>query len=359
LRQLDANRLDRLQLRALREAILDAFEPGELQRLLSDRMGKDLRRFVAEGTFEDQVFELLNAFRGRGWLEQLVKAIEAERPDNASIARLRVTLGLLVPTAPPGADAATASGPDQLERLLRGAAPYVDFGRWLVDLMALQGRVCRVEAKSFGTGFLVASDLVLTNHHVVAAEICRPALAREMVCRFDYSSTGGPGVRDGREVRFAEEWLLAHCESSPGDATAGGRDPLVDELDYALLRLAEPAGEDPLGQRSRGAVALRRDVPEPKEGSVVQIVQHPKAGPLAMSIGTVREYGPGRRRMRYAANTEGGSSGSPVLTPDLTVVALHHAGGPDEGTAGYNQGIPIGLILQNLEVKSNVPRFWS
>ncbi len=248
----------------------------------------------------------------------------------------------------------------QLERLLRDASPYVDFGRWIADLMALQGRVCRIEAQFYGTGLLVAPDLLLTNHHVVEAEIKEPARAKEVICRFDYSSTGGAGVREGREVRLADDWLVADATYAPGDFRTGERGPLPGELDYSLLRLAEPAGDDTMGTRSRGAVTLRRDAGQSAEKSVVQIVQHPKGSPLAMSIGTVQGYDADRLRLRYAANTEGGSSGAPVLAPDLSVVALHHAGGPDWGDGkGYNQGIPIGLIVRHAEAAPGVPRFWS
>ena len=357
---LNTNALDGLQLKALRETILDAFDPNEFARLLSDHLNKRFHNFVPVAPFEDQVFDLLNAFRGRGWLDGLIKAMESERPDNSRVGGLRVTLGLLKPRLPSQASANASSTVSQLERLLRDASPYLDFGRWVADLMALQGRVCRIEARFYGTGLLVAPDLVLTNHHVVETEIKEKALAKEVICRFDYSSTGAAGVREGREVRLADDWLVADARYAPSDFKTGERAPLPEELDYSLLRLAEPAGDDTMGTKNRGVAVLRRDASQSAEKSVVQIVQHPKGSPLAMSIGTVEGYDADRLRIRYAANTEGGSSGAPVLAPDLSVVALHHAGGPDWGDGkGYNQGIPIGLIVRHAEATAGVPRFWS
>ena len=67
---ISTNTLSGLQLRALRQVILDAFEPNDFVRLLSDHLGKKFRNFVSEGSFENQVFELLNAFRGRGFAGQ-------------------------------------------------------------------------------------------------------------------------------------------------------------------------------------------------------------------------------------------------------------------------------------------------
>jgi Trypsin-like peptidase domain len=271
-----------------------------------------------------------------------------------------VTLGLLKPKLPSQAAANAGATASQLERLLRDASPYVDFGRWIANLTALQGRVCRIEAEFYGTGLLVAPDLVLTNHHVVETEIKDKVRAKEVICRFDYSSTGGAGVREGREVGLADDWLVADAKYAPGDFRTGERGPLPDELDYSLIRLAEPAGDDTMGTKSRGVAVLQRDASQSMEKSIVQIVQHPKGSALAMSIGTVEGYDADRLRLRYAANTEGGSSGAPVLAPDLSVVALHHAGGPDWGDGkGYNQGIPIGLIVRHAEATPGVPRFWT
>jgi len=336
--------LDGLQLRALREAILDAFEPDEFGLLLSDRLNQRLYNHVStSANYETQVFQLLNKFRSRGWLDQLVKAVEAERPKNPQVARLRVTLGLLNPVGPTG-----SSEPERLERLIREASPFIDFSRWISDLVALQGRVCRVEGRAFGTGFLVAPDLVLTNHHVVAEEIKSSPLARDLLCRFDYVSTGTAGVQDGRIARLSTEW---HVASSP---------PTPDGLDYALLRLSEAVGEDQVTEgRKRGFAKIPSAPARLSSGAIVEIVQHPKGAPLAMSVGTVTGYCQDDRRMRYAANTERGSSGSPVLAADLTIVGLHHSGDPDlQRDALYNEGVPISSIVQHLGSNAGVPKFW-
>ena len=57
-----------------------------------------------------------------------------------------------------------------LERIVRPDLGLFDPVPWTAALMALLGRICRVEISATpirGTGFLVAPDLVLTNHHVV------------------------------------------------------------------------------------------------------------------------------------------------------------------------------------------------
>jgi V8-like Glu-specific endopeptidase len=54
-------------------------------------------------------------------------------------------------------------------------------------------------------------------------------------------------------------------------------------------------------------------------------------------------------RVRYATNTLGGSSGSPVLDMDCRLIALHHYGDKAYQHPAYNQGIPIEAIRKLLE----------
>jgi V8-like Glu-specific endopeptidase len=54
-------------------------------------------------------------------------------------------------------------------------------------------------------------------------------------------------------------------------------------------------------------------------------------------------------RMRYSANTEGGSSGSRCFDIHWSLIALHHSGDPLRDQAQYNQGIPISAIRERLE----------
>jgi V8-like Glu-specific endopeptidase len=57
-----------------------------------------------------------------------------------------------------------------------------------------------------------------------------------------------------------------------------------------------------------------------------------------------------QNRVRYATNTEPGSSGSPVFDLDWNLVALHHLGDPAyDHPASYNQGVPIQLIGDRIE----------
>ncbi|HLL81721.1 MAG TPA: serine protease, partial [Longimicrobium sp.] len=132
--------------------------------------------------------------------------------------------------------------------------------------------------------------------------------------------------------------------------------PSPDELDHALLRLdrafgAEPADPGNAQGEPRGWVAVPSAAPAIAPGMPIFILQHPLAQPLKLAIDTqgVQVVNPGGTRVRYATNTESGSSGSPCFDANWGLVALHHYGDPAfQHPATYNQGIPIGAIRERL-----------
>jgi V8-like Glu-specific endopeptidase len=80
------------------------------------------------------------------------------------------------------------------------------------------------------------------------------------------------------------------------------------------------------------------------------IVQHPNAAPISMALDTnaVQRLNTNGTRVRYATNTEPGSSGSPCFDFDWSLVALHHMGDPNWRNPNYNEGVPIGLIVDRI-----------
>lgn len=331
----DYKNLSGPQRAALRAALLDAFTRSELMRLLSDRLDKNWDDYAREGgTREDQLFDVIEASRRDGWIQDLVQQAKLQRPNNSQIARLDVTLGLLAPTpSPAGADAQQPH--TVLERFITTSA-MKDFS----DFVGLQGKICRVKAGGFlGTGFLIADDLVLTNYHVVERELRGDG--RSITCIFDLSTNGKPG---GRNVSLSSDWLVAASPYAAGDGAAGGAPPTSEQLDFAILRLAEPVGTELINGVARGSIALNTSA-SAIDDHVVFILQYPPNRPLSMSAGTVIGYDSQKIRLRYAASTEKGSSGSPVFSSELALVALHQAGDPDWSRAAeFNQGVPTELI---------------
>src|SRR5438309_9224185 len=100
----------------------------------------------------------------------------------------------------------------------------------------------------YGTGFLVAPDLLMTNYHVIEAvdkgeqgkttHHGYSAKSTNMRCRFDYKRMNGGTVNDGTVYRAAVNWRY---DVSPYDP------PGPENLDYAILRLEISPGNLPIG----------------------------------------------------------------------------------------------------------------
>jgi V8-like Glu-specific endopeptidase len=86
------------------------------------------------------------------------------------------------------------------------------------------------------------------------------------------------------------------------------------------------------------------------KGAPLLIAQHPQGEPikLAIDMDAVLGLNGNATRVRYATNTEPGSSGSPCFDMDWTLVALHHMGDPRWRNPQYNEGVPISLIRARL-----------
>ncbi|KAI9917213.1 hypothetical protein PsorP6_013392 [Peronosclerospora sorghi] len=152
-------------------------------------------------------------------------------------------------------------------------------------------------------------------------------------------------------------------------------------LDYALVRVLTNDSKLNLSERY-GYLRLRAS--GPVDGEEIYIPQHPRGEPK--EIAAVKDGKPatietlpsssfgssvylrpasGINEIQpivwYSADTEPGSSGSPVLSRrDNTVVALHHAGSSEAGqsvsTELYNEGIRIELIACDLLRRRKLPR---
>ena len=136
-------------------------------------------------------------------------------------------------------------------------------------------------------------------------------------------------------------------EESP--PTARQRKDDEQFLDYALLRLEGYPGAEPVGGRHsassapmRGWVDLLASVADPTPQMPVLILQHPRGGPLQLSMGHVLETSP--TRIWHAANTEPGSAGAPCFGPEWKLMGLQSAGGPK-----WNEAIRISAIVRSLE----------
>jgi len=356
------------QRRVLGNALREAFDQPELAAMLLEECGQRLHMLVGlPAPFGPLVTEVVQQAEMRFFTDKLILGAAAWRPGDVALAQASSEW-----LSAPGRGAAlsvsaslsqAAEGvANALEGLVKKANVFADIDVFLARLAAISTCVCRIEdlgsagqaPQARGTGFLVGDDLVLTNKHVME---CLPADCRQIGIRFDYRTlASGVAVREGYVVRGASEsaWV-ASSEYADSDVRRDGVPPTANQLDYALLRIAEPVGLFAGGRaavatsaQARGHLRLLAQAPSIQRGDTVYLLQHPQGWPLKLAAGTVLNGGP-RYRVRHDAATHPGSSGSPCFNEGLELVALHHATDPGNPTRPeFNQAVPIGLIAADL-----------
>jgi Trypsin-like peptidase domain/Effector-associated domain 1 len=353
----DLNQLNGPQRKILREAFVSAFDENSLDDLVQSELNKPpLLVMVRHAALWKMTADLINASQREGWTSELVTAAQrtSRNPRLASLVTALRIGDLEGDLRLPGGS---------LELMVREKAGLPDFTIWVNELADISRWVCRIEYPTaaggvgYGTGVLVAPDLVLTNYHVVERHERRQLQAKDIRCRFDYSV--GVKATPGSMVSLAPSWLAGFSRYSEYDPGDQGGAPLRSELDYALLRLCRSLADDALEERTRGHLRVSAATPPPRSNDIVLISQHPQGGPLKIGIGVVSGSNPSGTRLMYDANTLEGSSGSPCFDANLNLVALHHGGDPNWRSPEYNQGIPISLIIEALGVEGSVTPFWT
>lgn len=185
------------------------------------------------------------------------------------------------------------------------------------------GRIVkRHSERGFGTGFLIAPGVLLTNWHVL------PTRSTADGAQIEFNYEVGINNRQMQAKRFEfETEKLYHSDK---------------QLDFAIVAVKDLAedGTTPLSQ----FLYLPLDGGEGKikASHPVNIIQHPNGGSksvvfrksylhaLPASENTAEHFdgSPADNVMQYSGNTYYGSSGAPVLTDEWFVVGLHHAAVP-------------------------------
>ncbi len=347
------------QKKKLREALIAAFPSWKaLAKLTADELDLNLAEITGDSQgIDTNAFDLVSWAAARGTLAALIVAAHNASPANAKIQEIATAVELTALTV---IDAKVASAP-AFEKFVSDNIVLLDVEKWRVGQTHAEWRVCRIDAgnDAAGTGFLVGPDLVLTNYHVVQSLIA-PQLgaAAGWIARFDHKvGADGKTLAPGRVVKFAAQWCVDHAPFSTFDTQPDpkGGDPSNEELDFALIRLAEKIGDEPISPKSeelRGWVALQDVKLVATKKQMISILQHPRGGPMKLARGMAEKLAlnAAGNRVRHGVPTEPGSSGSPMFDQDWNLVALHHSGDPKEIKPEYNEAIPISLIATRPKV---------
>jgi trypsin-like peptidase len=336
-------RLGAADIAVLLRAMGNSFDPFSMQKLLLERFRIQLFNITAAfKSFSDQAVDIHQHFDHRNQTEQLIAALRDARPAVPEFAALADRAGFAEVPAGNGLEVFARSGP-----------AYQDVTVFRAGLAKREAAVCLIETRTgCGTGFLIASDLVLTNYHVIEKTLNPDGTlkAGEITCVFDHklgaNGYATPGLSvTATQLRAASPYAEEDCD--PARANTSEK-----KLDYAALQLERGVGNDPVvpGGDSRGFIAVAAQPMAPTQMDSVLVLQHPKAKPMKIDIGTVTWTGVAR--LRHNVNTESGSSGAPVFNAALELVGLHHAGYDWPRTDHpFNQAIPASLIAADLRVR--------
>lgn len=343
------------QFKQLTDALIYAFpEPIRLDEVLRFRFNKRLNTYAMGDDFRAIVFRLITAVEAEGWIDKLVVGARESNPGNPKLFVIAQELNLATPMP----SELTARG--SLERIIRQTNSFLNVNTWRETLGKLESQVCRIEItqnnrQSFGTGFLIAPNVVITNYHVIEPLLSKQATSNNVILRFDFKQIDGRIINQGTEYRLVnDEWLI---DESPYLPDNENRLPTPDELDYALLRVDGVPGREAIGTNpdpnspERGWIKLTDEIYEFVPDTPLFILQHPQGGPLKLGFDTESIIGVNENgtTVRYRTNTECGSSGSPCFDINWKLVALHHSGDPAYEGAEYNAGTPISAICSRLK----------
>jgi V8-like Glu-specific endopeptidase len=344
---------------------------NELNNFLLSRLDRRVEDFeTPQDTLADVITKMVNQADGFLWWPDLVREARNRVPGDEGLAQFAAPFGLAPDVGSPAQGGFVSLSRPQLELKIRDSGSSFDILRWRSALGEIEGRVCRIEYPSGvarGTGFLIGPNAVMTNYHVIEG-IDKP---QDVRLRFDYKVLDdGVAVGKGLVYSLQANWLYDASPYSPEDSKVVPRDPKLDELDYAILRVEGTPGADFVGGKTvapdQNATPRGWITPFSPYDFLAQralyIVEHPEGKPMQVVIDSdaiVGVNGNGTR-VRYTTETQPGSSGSPCFSANWEWVAIHHSGDPKYlrgARPEFNQGIPVAAIRNLLQARNKLVAF--
>ncbi|MGB8315428.1 MAG: DNA/RNA non-specific endonuclease [Aestuariivirga sp.] len=247
-------------------------------------------------------------------------------------------------STPPAKREVAAKGEPRMEAMV---GPTLDFvgvsflerGRTAADAVV---RIRYRDGRPQGTGAMIAPGIILTNNHVIPT----PGDAAGFIVEFDYE-------KDANDL----DRPVTSFDLDPGRCFL--HDP-VERLDYTVIALGKRL-QGSRDLRQTGFLLLSDAANKHMLGEVANIIQHPRGDFKQIVLRENRLVSRLDYVLQYVADTEPGSSGSPVFNNEWQVIALHHWGGPSPMAipalapgASYeiNEGVRISSIVKDLRLKA-------
>ncbi len=206
-----------------------------------------------------------------------------------------------------------------LERVIGEAEEFLSvmfFKRAVIAARAVGRIVTNHSHSGFGTGFLIAPNVLMTNNHVLST--VQNAAASSI--QFQYELHADSRQSDGFTFRLVPERLFYTDE----------------KLDMSLIAVS-PFALDGTPIKEFGYLPLISAEGKIRKGQHVNIIQHPNGGrkQVVFRKSTLNALPEKSDYVaHYTGDTKPGSSGSPVFSDRWEVVALHHSGVPETNSDG-------------------------
>lgn len=204
---------------------------------------------------------------------------------------------------------------------------------WIQRAIEVSQSVCRVlTPKGLGTGFLIAPNLLMTNHHVISD----PDLAKQSQAEFNYQQDSAGKY----PLTYRYHLNPAVFHTSP-----------LGKLDYTIVGI-KPAPELPPLEKW-GRLELNPSA-DPIPAEHVVIIQHPNGGLKQIALTANQVVKLKQPYLLYTTDTMPGSSGAPVFNDLWQVIAIHHAGiNPKGKVRSYtNEGVLMSAV------KADAGTYW-
>ena len=223
--------------------------------------------------------------------------------------------------------------PQDVQEKIIGENTLRDIRVLELALEASESVVRIVTDESYGSGFLVAPNLIMTNNHVIGSQ----EAAKPCAYQFNYQLDKHANLKPVQSARTKPDGLFY-------------TNPELDVTVVEVLDVPETVLNLILTPKR-----MMRD-------ARVNIIQHPGGHFKKISMQNNFVAFANAKDLQYLTSTEPGSSGSPVFNNDFKVVGIHHSGGnllEPESSRRYLRNAGSSMVAVLGDLQQNAPEIYA